>query len=1436
MGSTSVGPWRRALAVFLASMMAVFTGAPLLAHPVGEIIDNSGQIPFDPAFFAFEVEGPVATLKEVPIWDELEQMLDNPYQFALDPTVAGNFQGWPSYRLTQPRRRSFIFRNGAGEPCAPGSAGCSEVPLAHHLIHPLNYNFQGGEELRILNIGFQGAEWTTSVPDRFNFDDPSGGAEGFTVTDLGGQLQYDFNYADITVSPGADRLEDDEVTIDYNSPMAPDTPGCVTTVEPIPPPEGSLLCGGDPGEPGYAGFGKLLPPATRGTQYSVPAVPGGTAASTDPNSPKGSIVGKKLFDPVRGTIQPRSGAAKGLRKPSLRIQPHGTPSDPGYGVNSADNLLADPAGLVASSENDYYAGTTRAAKLTARAAAAALGKALFWDMQVGSDSVQACGSCHFHAGVDNRTKGQLNSNTTGGDIVSFEAIGADGSTMIPNGEVGTNSFPLHKLYSPDVSTDPLDPATLGNIQRTTNDVMSSMGISRFTEFIDIPPIGTFLPATNGVASLPPDIGHSVTDPVPINNGLRRVEPRHTPTFFAAAMNFDNFWDGRARHDFNGGSVFGASDPQSHVFVCTSPSSVGEAHQCSDPASFVATRQIIRFASLASLATGPALSDNEMSFSGRNWAKLGKKLLQGTVSGGPVGSGRVVPLANQLVSTKDSVLGIYSNQGGSACKSSAAPLSADLRSVEGPYVAGKPGLCITYRGLIKLAFYKHLWVTSNRHLNGCYTDGRADLHANQCAPNTVAIPVLDPTGTTVVDSPADPFDNYVLTIADGPAVATDTNQFTQMEANFSLFFGLGVHAWGLMLIPDDTPFDRFMDANNDAFVSFGEANENALVLDMLSCAQTGDVQPCFKEVGNFKRDASLIAKIDCPGPEGTTGCTFVPTGGTRAPGPNNVDPLLGLDFFLGSNLSLKNPNFNSLRCGECHAGGTLTDHTFEVSHQMSFNDWAQEFGIGTPGSEIFPEPLGRSRVVSGFALESELNGNAQDAVERNMADFCTITPCKDAYGGPIPGGQEGGFPQGQALFDNGVYNIGVTPIGDDISRGGTDAFGWPLSLSRLAFKNLCGVDYSPGGDNPSDGFAQPPSPGNPCPLFNPDIDPTGGGLFEETAQDQQINPGFEEELSADVAQLPPHLWPWANSLNVGDETAIDEVFVGVNTRMREPILEGFVDSNGPFNPAAILGENMNNAVGPQMSTWPNVNRVNAQGAFKAAPLRNVELTNPYFHDGGNLTLRQQLDFYVRGGNFPLTNKAHRDFLIMNLLNEDEALGAYVVPSDICDPSAPLGSLGRVQCLGVSPDTAGAVPMFTPAQKEEIIVSVVDYLLELTDERVAFERAPFDHPEIFVPIDARASENVAGRGTVAGTGGYTLMGQTGSACTTPLAGRSLTNPTTPSVVLSDGGNAGPVCFKRVPATGAGGIATKLPNYLNISSGPRLVGAAADCGASVNNHYCH
>lgn len=45
--------------------------------------------------------------------------------------------------------------------------------------------------------------------------------------------------------------------------------------------------------------------------------------------------------------------------------------------------------------------------ITNREAALQLGKAWFWDMQVGSDGVQSCASCHFHAGADNRSKNAL---------------------------------------------------------------------------------------------------------------------------------------------------------------------------------------------------------------------------------------------------------------------------------------------------------------------------------------------------------------------------------------------------------------------------------------------------------------------------------------------------------------------------------------------------------------------------------------------------------------------------------------------------------------------------------------------------------------------------------------------------------------------------------------------------------------------------------------------------------------------------------------------------------------------------------------------------------------------------------------------------------------------------------------------------------------------
>src|SRR5205085_74087 len=205
--------------------------------------------------------------------------------------------------------------------------------------------------------------------------------------------------------------------------------------------------------------------------------------------------------------------------------------------------------------------------------------------------------------------------------------------------------------------------------------------------------------------------------------------------------------------------------------------------------------------------------------------------------------------------------------------------------------------------------------------------------------------------------------------------------------------------------------------------------------------------------------------------------------------------------------------------------------------------------------------------------------------------------------------------------------------------------------------------------------------------------------------------------------------------------LDELHAGINTLTDTAMLEGFIDVLGPFNPAGVLNESMNNGSAPEMGTWPVVNRVNRFGAFKAPQLREVELTGPYFHNGGKLTLRQVVDFYVRGGDFPITNAHHRDFNILNLDAE--------LQSDLSEGEK---------------------------------VALVDFLLELTDDRVALEKAPFDHPQLILPLDGTApeSDGIVNRDVM-------------------LSGTCTPSPLGPGQQACDGG-----MFLNVPAVGTNGNA--------------------------------
>jgi cytochrome c peroxidase len=241
-------------------------------------------------------------------------------------------------------------------------------------------------------------------------------------------------------------------------------------------------------------------------------------------------------------------------------------------------------------------------------AAIALGKALFWDMQVGSDGVQSCGTCHFRAGADPRSKGQL---APGGVDIAKRVV-----DLGVNYQLTLEDFPLHKL------SDPTNRKS--TVLRSIDDVVSSAGVK----------LGQFHSVTRGASE---DTGKSVADSL-FNVGgtnVRRSEPRNTPTMINAAFNRRMFWDGRADEIFNGVNPFGVRDPNAHVLKAVNPYELE------------ATKVRIPFAAAASQAVGPPQSDLEMGFLDRPFRDIGKRLLS------------AVPLAKQIVAADDSALGAYS---------------------------------------------------------------------------------------------------------------------------------------------------------------------------------------------------------------------------------------------------------------------------------------------------------------------------------------------------------------------------------------------------------------------------------------------------------------------------------------------------------------------------------------------------------------------------------------------------------------------------------------------------------------------------------------------------------------------------------------------------------------------------------------------------------
>lgn len=194
-----------------------------------------------------------------------------------------------------------------------------------------------------------------------------------------------------------------------------------------------------------------------------------------------------------------------------------------------------------------------------------------------------------------------------------------------------------------------------------------------------------------------------------------------------------------------------------------------------------------------------------------------------------------------------------------------------------------------------------------------------------------------------------------------------------------------------------------------------------------------------------------------------------------------------------------------------------------------------------------------------------------------------------------------------------------------------------------------------------------------------------------------------------------------------------------------------------------------------------------GAFKTPSLRNVELTGPYFHNGGQATLKQVIQFYNRGGDRTDYYQKRTDCEQHEPVLIKDEFGNRVVAADPVSglvDSTGFVSSARKSSSNIDPDIAGTrepfdtsceqaeliggiVPVSEPIEEAEPLLpgeirpakpadeivakthqtldltttevdDLVAFLKSLTDERVRLEKAPFDHPSLPLPAGHQGNE--------------------------------------------------------------------------------------------------
>lgn len=289
-------------------------------------------------------------------------------------------------------------------------------------------------------------------------------------------------------------------------------------------------------------------------------------------------------------------------------------------------------------------------------AAEALGKAFFWDMQTGSDFRRtggtfvgtSCGSCHYRAGADAR-----DTHTTRIPYVVWEKYVLDqdhplalGEKQLPFDVESRASKPvtIDGLYDPrtrparpaparpGAAADAFDAAADDEPITPLSLIVGSQGVPRleFRGLAEGPPpaTGDWASERSGLTPVPeakpgrpaPEWTMFVAGQKTEGRRFRQITARNSPTAINAVFSDRLFHDGRAESTFNGFSIFGDDDRREVIHVRRADGTV-------EPVTVA-----LSHAALASQAVGPIVSDVEMSYHGRTFPDLARKLLPAPVLG------------------------------------------------------------------------------------------------------------------------------------------------------------------------------------------------------------------------------------------------------------------------------------------------------------------------------------------------------------------------------------------------------------------------------------------------------------------------------------------------------------------------------------------------------------------------------------------------------------------------------------------------------------------------------------------------------------------------------------------------------------------------------------------------------------------------------------